>query len=166
VNVNYRVLGLDPGGTTGWALYDAELLPSPDDDGQDELVEQRLTVGHFGPHEHHLELYEAMEHWQIHDFTIVCESFEFRQGKQRHNINLMSKEYIGLVKMFNQDRGAPAVFQTAGQAKPFVTDAKLKAMGWYHPGWKHANDATRHLVYYLVNKKRRHDLIESWRTLV
>lgn len=162
---NYRVLALDPGGTTGWSRYDALYLPDPENDGELELVEAEWHFGHIGPHEHHLELDNFLGEMHIHNFELVWESFEFRQGKQRENINLMSREYIGVAKRFVQERHVQAYSQTAGTGKGFVDDNKLRVMGLYHSGWKHANDATRHLVYHLVNRKKRYDLIESWRRL-
>lgn len=157
-----RVLSLDPGGTTGYAVmsYDPsepiDLLPPNDG----------WYVGQLGPHEHHLELEQLL--YRHPNATIVCESFEFRQYRQRDNINLMSREYIGVVKLFGQRRGDlyPVVFQTAGAAKPFVTDEKLKVMGLWVPGQKHARDALRHLVTYLVRQEKRIELIKSWKDLV
>jgi hypothetical protein len=161
-----RVLSLDPGGTTGWAAmsYDSSkpiVLGRPTDGD--------WVVGQLGPHEHHLELRELL--YKFPTATIVCESFEFRQYRQRDNINLMSREYIGIVKLFGQERGGlkstlPVVFQTAGAAKPFVTDEKLKIMGLWVPGQKHARDALRHMVTYLVRKEHRTELVKSWKDLV
>jgi hypothetical protein len=165
VQVNYRRLALDPGGTTGWACYDALFMPDPERDGKPKLVEQMLTVGHIGPQPHHKALYNFLEDRRIGNFELIWESFEFRQGKQRDNIVLDSKEYIGVSKLFCQREGIVGREQTAGAGKGFVSDKKLKVMGWYHPGFKHANDAARHLVYYLVNHERRHDLVDSWRSL-
>lgn len=170
MDTNYRVLAFDPGGTTGWAMYDGLFLPDLDGD-KPRLVEQRHTVGHLGPHEHHDELYEFLEESAIHNFAVVWESFEFRQGKQRDNLNLISKEYIGVLKLFVKQRHCRAKSYTAGASKGFVPDKgpqanqKLKVMNWYTPGWKHANDASRVLIKYLVDVERRFDLIESWRGL-
>lgn len=169
MNVNYRVVSLDPGGTTGYAIYDAEFPVASLT--KREPIEDRLTVGHLGPEDHHEELYDLLELQHIRDFYLVTESFEFRQGNQRNNINLMSKEYIGVAKLFAQQRGLIGskrvryYEQTAGLAKPFVTDEKLRIMNWWTPGMKHANDAARHLVFFLVNKQGRTDLIQSWRNL-
>jgi hypothetical protein len=57
------------------------------------------------------------------------------------------------------------VFQTAGAGKGFVSDEKLKIMDMWVPGKKHAMDARRHLIYYMVNKQKRLDLIQSWKNL-
>lgn len=150
-----RVIALDPGGTTGVAavVYDVPI----------DVQEQEFTTLHIGPHEHHADLWNKL--YLFRPTKIVCESFEFRQNKQRDNINLMSKEYIGLVKTFSAITNTPVVFQTAAIGKGFVSDEKLKAMGLWVPGKKHAMDAMRHLITYLVQKERRIELIESWRNL-
>lgn len=153
-----KVVALDPGGTTGIATY---LKPVVGD--------EHWGVSQVGPDEHHDELYnylaETFVPFSGNQF-VVCESFEFRQNRQRDNINLMSREYIGVVKLFGKKHGIPVVFQTAGVAKPFVTDEKLKIMDMWVPGKKHAMDARRHLIYFLVNEQKRYDLIESWKDLV
>jgi hypothetical protein len=157
------IVALDPGGTTGFAVYREER----DNDAANLRYGGSWRAGHIGPEEHHVELWNFLAKLQQHDenLTVVCESFEFRQGKQRANINLMSKEYIGVAKLFGTVWGIPVVFQTAAQGKGFASDEKLKVMGLYTPGKKHAMDAMRHLVTYMITKRRRHDLMESWKSL-
>ena len=177
MNVNYRVVGLDPGGTTGWFQYSAEYVPTPGVAGRGELVDWSTTHLQFGPLEHHGELYEALELAHIHDFYLVCESFEYRNTQHRDNLNLMSKEYIGVAKLFRDERLEHKRFcmMTAGQSKGFIPDkakngipanGKLKAIpGFYSPGTKHANDAARVVANFLINKQGRTDLIQGWRNL-
>lgn len=178
LNVNYRVVGLDPGGTTGAFVYDAEFMPKIDASGV-ELIGQTWNWYEFGPHEHHGELYEFLEHMHIHDFHLVYETFEFRnmERRDRDNINLMSREYIGVAKLFAHERnlGLGRVHKySAGLSKGFIPDkrkdglsanAKLKALNFYASGKKHANDAARVTAYYLINEARRTDLIRAWRHL-
>lgn len=154
-----RIVALDPGGTTGWAMWQDRPLM------EDAGLWNYFTIGQMGPEPHHEDLYASLELWHVSDYTIVCESFEFRQGKQRHNIVLDSKEYIGVVKLLQQQRNIPVVFQTAALGKGFVTDDKLKVMGLWYPGKKHAMDAMRHLIYYMVTKRGHKDLIASWKDL-
>jgi len=150
-----RVVALDPGGTTGWASLTVV--------GGEDMWEE----GQIGPDAHHFELWDFLKEESVlhHDMTIVCESFEFRQNKQRNNINLMSREYIGVIRLFGVLFDIPVVFQTAGTGKGFVSDDKLKVMGLYKPGQRHSNDAKRHLIYYVVTKLHRTDLLESWKSL-
>jgi hypothetical protein len=156
-----RIVALDPGGTTGWAYWQDQ--PNPQNPSQPNFM-----VGQLGPQEHHQGLYQWLEHLHVSDFTVVCESFEFRQQDvgTRMGINLMSREYIGVTKLFGQERNAPVVFQTAALGKGFVTDEKLKVMGLWWPGMKHAMDAMRHLIYYMVLKDGHKYLINSWKDLL
>jgi hypothetical protein len=97
------------------------------------------------------------------DFIVVTESFQYRQGKWRPNVSLMSREYIGVTKLFCANNVHDYVEQTAAQAKALVTDDKVKAMGLWHTGWPHAMDATRHLLFYLVTQCDGRKILEAWR---
>lgn len=151
-----RVLALDPGGTTGWATWT---------DSDTSARTPTWSGGHITAAEHHLQLGALIENQAVQDYTVVCESFEFRQGKQRGNLNLMSKEYIGVTKYICKDRRITFKLQTAGMAKAFITDSKIKAMGLWMPGMTHQMDAMRHLLYYLINERGMVHLAESWKTL-
>jgi hypothetical protein len=67
----------------------------------------------------------------------------------------MSREYIGVTKLFHQERmfklGQKLILQNASQAKGFVSDKRIKDLGLWSPGWRHAMDGYRHLIYYMVN---------------
>lgn len=145
-----RLLALDPGVTTGWASID---IP---DVSKDVDLTQAVGVGQLGPHDHHSELYAMMELMQTSDFVLITERFEYR-NKSRAGLQLESREYIGVAKMFYQERmrglGQQAVFQNASQAKGFVEDRHIKALGLWSPGMKHAMDALRHLIYFVANDK-------------
>ena len=134
------VVALDPGGTTGVAILSARGV----------LVAEHLTG------EHHKDLWNLLQ--DIDPDVVVCESFEFR-NKSRDNLELISKEYIGVVKLwYRMHPNAVLSMQTAAMGKGFITDKgpnaneALKKLGWYFPSMKHANDAVRHLVYYLAAK--------------
>jgi hypothetical protein len=143
-----KVIALDPGGTTGWATYDGN----------------EYKCGQLGPEEHHQQLYGLLEFMETDpDFIVVTESFQYRQGKWRPNVSLMSREYIGVTKLFCANNVHDYVEQTAAQAKALVTDDKVKAMGLWHTGWPHAMDATRHLLFYLVTQCDGRKILEAWR---
>lgn len=140
----------DPGGTTGWAYFD--------------LSNVRITCGQiFG--QHHEELMNHLERCNPEEIT--CESFQFRQfsGFDKSKVELDSVEYIGITKMFSQHYCVPIYFQTASVAKHFVSDDKLKRLGWYSrtAGMVHARDALRHLLYRLiVVHKVREPFTNQW----
>lgn len=142
------IIGLDPGGTTGWASLDTN--------------SGEWTHSQLGPHEHHLELEKCLESVlprKMH--ALVCESFEYRRD-QRDNVQLVSREYIGVVKLFAQKYGTPVVFQTASQGKAFWKDEKLKLCNLHVPGNPHANDATRHVLAYMLRYQRSTPLLQSY----
>lgn len=167
-------MGLDPGGTTGYALYRAQTIVNPD--GDLEWYDERWTQGELGPGAHHKELYDFLGRSQTTNFIIVCESFEYRRRPQdagRDNIVLDSKEYIGIVKLFEAQRMATihpsmmyqrVVFQTASEGKGFwfkqKNPDKLKKLKLYTPGSVHINDATAHALHYMTFKLNLRQLLD------
>lgn len=59
-------------------------------------------------------------------------------------------DVIGTVKNICRWRGARFEFQTANDAKKFVTPDQLKTLGLWQPGMDHARDAVRHLIRGVV----------------
>lgn len=164
-----NVLWFDPGGTTGWCLYSCDLMVMRDDHGPDchpkyEFYNEKWNQGELGPGDHHASMWAFIGACHTDNFVLGYESFEFRQGKQRANIVLDSKEYIGVCKLYAQlaPESAPVVLcaQTASTGKGFwypkkpgtqQRDAtKLKAVGLYTPGSTHMNDATAHTLHWLT----------------
>lgn len=171
------IIGLDPGGTTGWALYTANVIHNVD--GQPEYYNEAYNAGQIGPGPHHLRLWHLLEQWTTVNTIIVCESFEFRRNDRdatRDNIVLVSKEYIGVVNLYAQTfeettSGLPGefkvVFQTAAMGKGFWDDRKLEVVGLLQTPkttWPHANDAMRHILQYMVFKMNRQDLLQPLRS--
>lgn len=155
-------LALDPGGTTGWALFDPTL--------------DYISAGQISG-EHHLELYNFLTDvfssnslfFFADNGEIVCESFQFRQfaGFDKSKVVLDSVEYIGVIKLYSRMTGIPIREHTASMGKFFVNDDKLERLGWYKPtaGLVHARDACRHLLRDLiVNKHVKEPLINKWIT--
>lgn len=137
------ILALDPGGTTGWSYVRFD-----DPEGPYEW-----RCGQIGPQEHHKQLFVFLETQQTDNYTIVTERFEYR-NTSRPGLVLMSREYIGVAKLFHADRGGNLIFQNASQAKGFVKDQRLKDLDLWYSSFKHAMDASRHLVYDIVMSKR------------
>jgi hypothetical protein len=162
-----RVISFDPGGTTGVAALVLDTFTQPEIPTGDVSKWMDTTVGwhvdHIGPESHHVPLWFLLE--QFRPTSVVCESFEFRQGKQRAGIVLDSKEYIGVIKLWCALNKVPLIMQTAATGKGFVTDEKIKALDLWVPGKKHAMDAMRHLITYLVQKERRMELARPWKDL-
>ena len=146
-----RIIALDPGGTTGWALADIE------EGGHIEFKHDMLERMN-----HHKELHDTLESFEPD--IIVCESFEYRNAN-RPGLELISVEYIGVMKLFAETSGTPYVMQKAAQGKirdkptAFVKPDNLKRLSLYHPNQVHAMDAYGHLLYYIINKPGDVDII-------
>lgn len=135
------ILALDPGETTGYAI--AELGA-------------KLLIG-YGQRE-----MTPKEFWNFLSYTlptssecyVVCESFEFRQGKQHTGINLYPCELIGILKLhrtFHIDMTDQLYFQPASVQgeKAYFSDKLLKELGLYIRGPGHGRSAVKHLLQWL-----------------
>jgi hypothetical protein len=145
-------LGLDPGGTTGWGMYNPN--------GEKDI--EKFSCGQLGPGSHHEDLWcfleESRPQWKAPDsrskLWIICESFQYRNGLTKAELD--SCEYIGIVKLFRvMFWNVEVVFQTAAQGKitegSFVKKRHLQKLDLWIPGNKHAMDGYGHLLYYAIN---------------
>jgi hypothetical protein len=96
----------------------------------------------------------------------VCESFEYR-NQSRAGLELISKEYIGIVNLFVQQRNivANVHYQTASQGKitkkSFIQKSNLQTAGLWSSGDGHAMDAYGHMLTWMINgPMRRYDLLK------
>lgn len=131
-----RILALDPGGTTGWAIYQHGM-----DWDRGQLTGQ-----------HHDDLWQLIDTY--YPDTLVYERFLYQRREVTKGVSLVldSLEYIGVAKLWIQrnPKGRRLVEQTPHQGKHLWTDDKVKALGLWLPGLPHAMDATRHLLYFLA----------------
>lgn len=170
----FRVIAFDPGGTTGWAS--ANWLPLRETDSLSSIEDIEFSSGQIGPGEHHLELWKFLHRWangHSRYGEVACELFEFRQHVTKEHtktkVELISNEYIGIIKLFAITREIDVNFQNASSAKTFIPDkgpqanVRLHQLGLYEPGQTHANDAKRHLLRHLViTKKIRFPITNHW----
>jgi len=148
--VTKRIIAFDPGGTTGWATWTVDEVSI--------WNEARFTCGQLGPEEHHEQLDLLLGNQQVMDYTIITESFLFRNNLD--NAELISREYIGVMKRWyqaNQHIGRVQMFQqTASMGKisktSFVKKENLEKLGLWFPGQGHAMDAYGHLLWYIIHK--------------
>lgn len=174
------VIALDPGETTGWAMWNVfpEALCDPKENifdcvqlwthGQVECVErfehdefEDMGVAFVNESEAIgvAELVGLLRSWD--GATVVIESFILRQ--QRKDSALLSPVRItaALSQWLWQQRRSYFV-QQPSLAKTTATDERLKAWGAYHRsgGLNHARDADRHAITFLrrckADPKLRH----------
>lgn len=171
----FHIFAADPGGTSGIAT--AQWEPSGPDDQLTSIDQIKFNRWSMGPEPHHVELWSHLDevHNHIDPYTeIVWESFEFRQhfftdaeGKPiaKMKVELISREYIGILLLFCELFGVPYHHRTASSAKRFITDEKIKQLGLWIPGKAHEHemDGTRHLLRYMtIAKKIQRPFTDIW----
>lgn len=126
------IIAFDPGVTTGvaWTTFG------------DEIDATQITGGAIGVWEWLEKTQDAAGFPDV----IVYEKFLYQR---RDKVVLDPVEVIGVIKLWAHQNVIPIQGLTAAQAKGFWSDKKLKTVGVYETGLKHANDAIRHLLYYL-----------------
>ena len=62
-------------------------------------------------------------------------------------------ELVGVVKHYARLYERELVEQTPGDAMRFATNEKLKRIGWHVPGPDHQNDARRHILTVIVERR-------------
>jgi hypothetical protein len=161
-----RLLCLDPGETTGWALFEHSKLVRW---GQIQTVDKEENILW-----HNLnELFIA-----INPDFVVCEDYRIYQHKlARHSFSpVLTLRLIGGTDLmcllgWYVDYGdsddcnslehftCPIHYQMATQAKGFITDEKLLNWGFWQDGMRHSRDAIRHGCYFLLFYKRGEDIV-------
>ena len=159
----FSIIAFDPGGTTGIAMVDCYQKI-------DDMTAWNFRTSELGPNEHHYGLWDFLAFWHErtnHKKYLVTESFEFRQNLDKRKVDLISKEYIGILKLFAKINDMPYTEQSASTAKAFVSDDKLIKLGILEkPIYqsRHRNDALRHLIRFMViNLKIRHPITTAWK---
>lgn len=175
-----RILALDPGGTTGWAYVD--IIPFVQNyievNGVEEiksklpvLEDLKFHYGQFNEKNHHDDLYRLLHKLYEPHYTVVSESFEYRNAS-RPGLELISVEYIGVAKLFCERQKVPLILQTASMGKvrdkdtAFIKPSNLKKLGLWSSGQGHAMDALGHLLYYMIHNAhlyRNELLTKGWK---
>lgn len=141
-----RVLGLDPGQTTGACVFI----------GSDLIDARQLATGLMPDAARTVELY--IEEWKpdvitMEDYRVYSWKADDHKWAGLHTPRLIGAiEYMCAwgMQMPRDGFAYKLIKRMAQQAKGFVTDDKLKAWGLYQVGERHARDAIRHAVYHLL----------------
>lgn len=156
-NEIFTALSFDPGGSTGWAYFDNKL------DYNDPL----FTGGTLTNIHHHHEIRHLIEVYNPN--YVICEDFTFRQSpdsaKQRRGLELISKEYIGILRFMAYDHCYDFILQPPSYKNTnLVKDENLETLGLLrtpkHEN-RHYHDAAKHLAHWLIQKRRYQPLIDK-----
>lgn len=147
------IVAFDPGGTTGIATY--------------ETQSRRISTYERGPEAHHVALWEYLN--GLSPDVVICESFDYRvvesKGTKMPQVNLISRNYIGVIELWCALSGVPLIMQTPAQGgggkkhSGFWKNDKLKKLGLHNNegGREHRNDAVRHILYWIsFTRKDQH----------
>ena len=131
------ILALDPGETTGWALFENQNLVKS---GQISTWPMKHAVS---------ELSKLLLEDPTH---VVYEQYRVYSWKSDDHkwSNVPTLHIIGCIETLSILRGNSYSDQSAQVAKNFCTDEKLQRWDFYKTGERHARDAIRHGCYYLL----------------
>ena len=132
------ILSLDPGETTGCAIFQGtELMVSG------ELITKDLAKAYV----------DILALIELHDVAeVVIEDYRVYGWKTKQHAwsELHTPKLVGVVEVLCALQLLPLKKQPAHVAKHFATDKKLKDWNMYKTGEPHARDAIRHGCYYIL----------------
>lgn len=130
-----KFLAVDPGKVSGWAAWDHQGFVSGEFECQELLdFAWSMISGPFPPD------------------LVVCESFIITaQTLKKTRGENWSLESVGALRWMCRQHQVSFKLQSPADAKSFVNNDRLKAVGWYKPGLGHDNDAARHLLKALAD---------------
>lgn len=134
-----KLLALDPGETTGYAVFENQTLLEADQAKTKPIEDGYAWLnGIFLKHKPTQVVYETYRvyAWKAEDHA---------------NSEIFTAQFIGTVKTVCAIHKVPHHTQSASIAKGFCTDEKLELWGFYRKGLKHARDALRHATYYQLH---------------
>jgi hypothetical protein len=143
-----NILCIDPGGTTGIAIF------SVSDETEPKLSKYvEVSGGTKG----FIDFYRETEpdyNWK----KIVCESFTLRTGVKFPDLTPVY--IIGALEALVKD-DIELTLQSPS-AKSLCDDDRLKSIGMHQRGNGHANDAIRHGIIYLRNTRHMPTIEMTW----
>lgn len=131
------IVWLDPGKLTGWARLDAEetfLSGQEEFNRMDELIDHWTAIGGPG----------LWLGWEMYIVT---------PGGGSVGTAHYSLEMIGAARSACRRHGTTVLRAMPSSARKLGDDAKLRKLGWYRPGHRHANDAANHLLAFLLRER-------------
>lgn len=146
------LIALDPGETTGWALFTNGSLEA---------------FGQLPTHTVAQSVALLTDLFQEHlPNTVVYEDYRIYAWKaQSHSWEtLHTPRLIGCIQTLVTQQSIQVCAQMAQQPKVFCTNDKLKMWGLYKPGVKHALDAIRHGTYYMLFNHKKYTSVSTENT--
>jgi hypothetical protein len=126
------VIAVDPGTTTGIAVYDGRLC----------VVEEQKQFN---------DVLAVSYVWDAgDDLEVACERYDITPSTSRMTRNMDPIHVTGAMRYHCTMRGIPFRLYGRSDAKNFARDQKLRDLDLWRPGMIHAMDATRVLLLHLA----------------
>lgn len=166
-----KILGIDPGGTTGWARL---VVPRKSIYGDEPRRIIEWEWGEvYGPEEKQVDelagLVRATQglSYQVGP-AVVVEDFDIEPHNRTRDREMLSPVRIAAMLRYAQHLGklqdAQIVMQGRQLAKGTATDDRLRHWGLYIKGSDHARDAMRHAITALRRASENPAFLEKmWR---
>lgn len=139
------VMWLDPGLTTGWAMLANGVEFSSDQCGFYPLG----------------ELVESYGRVYRRRMAISWERYIVTSGGSRTGTAAPSLETIGMVRWLCLSHDIMLLRPMPSSTRKLGSEEKLKQLGWYVPGKRHANDAAMHMLSWLLREGKLHRSLQS-----
>lgn len=148
----YRALGADPGGTTGWDLTVIDKRALQQEDRKILEAVEFWSAGELtGPEDRQAAALAALAiQWGVNAF--ILEDFILRKMAGGRDL-LAPVRVTARIEQALYGSGIVVIKQQPSLAMTTMTDGRLKEQGLWRPGEPHANDATRHVWTWLRRKK-------------
>lgn len=141
-----RILALDPGVTTGFAVATG-VISHHKPPGASFSIIGDTAITTWQRKDDVNGIWDTLNYWG--PSSVVYEKFT-PPAATRHRVELFPVQVIGVARLFCQMVGIPEYSHTASQAKRFWTDTKIKRLGLWVPSQGHGMDALRHLLYHMA----------------
>lgn len=144
----FQVIALDPGGTTGWSIFQVHPLAMCGDPSIPVMPNiEWWDAGEFtGPQDDQIDqILDLLVEWPY--ARLVTEDFHLRQV----NAVLDPVEINAILR--RETRPRYWVKQQPALAMGTVTDDRQKRWGFWVPGKPHARDAVKHAITFLKRRK-------------
>lgn len=144
-----RLISLDPGGTTGYAIWDnsklveAGQLSTSTVKSSVPMLDGWISNLFEGTRFNQSEVLAVMEEYRVYGW----------KTDDHAQSTMHTSRLIGCFETLFVQKGIGYTMQGAGMAKGFCTDVKLKNWDFWQTGERHARDAIRHGAYFLCMGK-------------
>lgn len=138
-----KLLCLDPGETTGYTVFEGKGANTPILLEAGQIATKTVELGYANLSEAFIRIkpdHVVFENYLVYSWKAQEHSFQ----------ELVTPQIISVIKVLCTMQRIKYDTQMAGQAKGFVDDDKLRFWGFWHKGKRHARDATRHGIYWLL----------------